>query len=404
MTTTSSRLWPLVDRLLDVGHYAGESPSRRGPRRIFVGTLWISIVLIGGYAVQRFSAGATLAGWLSLWQVFVHGLALFLFGRYPRHFLGLSNIVFVNAVVTELLSTWLYGGLLLSGATAVWIIITVLMNLILFGVRRALVWEVVFLASLFVAAAMDGRVTPRYVVPDPAMDAAINLATAMAVTFGVLAYFARQRDRFQRESDDLLHNILPASVAERLKAGEVSIADDITDVSVLFADIVAFTPMSANLDAPEVVGILNEVFMAFDALVDDLGLEKIKTVGDEYMVAAGLPDPRPDHADAIASLALAMRDLVAGAEFRGHRIELRIGISSGPVVAGVIGTHKFSYDLWGSTVNTASRMESTGVPGRIQVSEATRALIVDRFHCEPRGVIAVKGLPDMETWFLAGTR
>jgi guanylate cyclase len=261
---------------------------------------------------------------------------------------------------------------------------------------------VVFLASLFIAAAMDGRVTPRYVVPDPAMDAAINLAVAMAVTFGVLAYFARQRDRYQRESDDLLHNILPASVAERLKAGEVSIADDITDVSVLFADIVAFTPMSATLEAPEVVGILNDVFMAFDALVDDLGLEKIKTVGDEYMVAAGLPEPRPDHADALATLALAMRDLVASSEFRGHRIELRIGISSGPVVAGVIGTHKFSYDLWGSTVNTASRMESTGMPGRIQISGATCALIADGFHCEPRGVIAVKGLPDMETWFLEG--
>lgn len=404
MSRTFARLGPLIDRMLDVGHYPGEPPSFRGPRRIFVGTLWVSLVLIGGYAVQRFSSGATLAGCLSAWQTFVHASALVLFSRFPRHVAGLSNIVFVNAVVTELVSTWLYGGLLLSGATAVWIIVTVLMNLILFGVRRALVWEAVFIASLVAAAAMDGRVTPRYSVPDPAMDAAINLSVAMAVTFGVLAYFARQRDRYQRESDDLLHNILPTSVATRLKAGEASIAEHVEDVSVLFADIVAFTPMSASLEASEVVGILNDVFRAFDALVEELGLEKIKTVGDEYMVAAGLPEARPDHAEAVAGLALAMRDLVATTEFRGHAIELRIGISSGPVVAGVIGTHKFSYDLWGATVNTASRMESTGVPGRIQISGKTCSLIGERFRCEPRGVIAVKGLPDMETWFLEGTR
>jgi class 3 adenylate cyclase len=173
---------------------------------------------------------------------------------------------------------------------------------------------------------------------------------------------------------------------------------------VLFADVVGFTPMSTGMSPAELVGLLNEVFTRFDGFVADLGLEKIKTVGDEYMAAAGVPLPRPDHAQAIAELALRMRNHLEANPIQGRQLSLRIGINSGPVTAGIIGTHKFSYDLWGDTVNTASRMESEGVPGSIQVSPATYELIKNAYACEPRGYIPVKGKSSMMTYLLISRR
>ena len=178
------------------------------------------------------------------------------------------------------------------------------------------------------------------------------------------------------------------------------IADSIESATVLFADVVDFTPMSATMTPDELVGLLNEVFATFDGFVDELGMEKIKTVGDEYMAAAGVPRPRADHAHAAAELALRIRDHAAAYDFGGNRITLRIGINSGPVVAGIIGVRKFAYDLWGDAVNTASRMESSGLAGAIQITEATHELIKDDFVCEPRGVIDVKGKGSMATYLL----
>jgi class 3 adenylate cyclase len=182
------------------------------------------------------------------------------------------------------------------------------------------------------------------------------------------------------------------------------IADSFDSASVLFADVVNFTPMSAGITPDQLVGLLNQGFTTFDGFVEELGLEKIKTVGDEYMVASGVPNSRPDHALAVADLAVRIRDHVANHDFDGHPITLRIGINSGPVVAGIIGTHKFAYDLWGDAVNTASRMESEGIPGSIRVSEPTYELIKGTYHCEPRGVISVKGKGDMNTYLLISKR
>jgi class 3 adenylate cyclase len=158
--------------------------------------------------------------------------------------------------------------------------------------------------------------------------------------------------------------------------------------------------MSAKMTPPQLVGLLNLIFTTFDEFVEELDLEKIKTVGDEYMVASGVPVARTDHAKAIAELALRMRDHVATNDFAGHQIRLRIGINSGPVVAGIVGTHKFAYDLWGDAVNMASRMQSTGVPDAIQISPATHELIRADFICEPRGVVEVKGKGEMQTYIL----
>jgi len=204
-------------------------------------------------------------------------------------------------------------------------------------------------------------------------------------------------------SDSLLLNVLPAAIAERMKRGESSIADHHDNVTMLFADVVGFTPLSGKLSPEEAVELLAEVFTYFDALVEKYEIEKIRTIGDGYYVAAGVPSERSDHATIVAAMALEMSDFATHVQIPlADQLQIRIGINSGPVVAGVIGIKKFQYDLWGDAVNVASRMESHGVPGRIQVTSTTYNLIKDQFYCEPRGSIEVKGKGEMETWFLEG--
>lgn len=212
-------------------------------------------------------------------------------------------------------------------------------------------------------------------------------------------------EKEQEESERLLLNILPKSIADRLKRDPRTIAERHAQVSVLFADLVDFTSLSAQLDPVAVVDLLNEVFSEFDRLAERHGLEKIKTIGDAYMVVAGLADQRLDHAAAVADMALDMRRVIDG--FRGRPVSglsLRVGIHSGPVVAGVIGTKKFSYDLWGDTVNTASRMESHGVANAIQVTETTYQLLRETHDLTPRGEIDVKGKGAIATYLLKDRR
>jgi adenylate cyclase len=207
------------------------------------------------------------------------------------------------------------------------------------------------------------------------------------------------------KSDALLMNVLPGSIAERLKVATGSIADHFDSASILFADVVDFTPLSRRLAPAEVVGMLDRLFSHFDTLVERHGLEKIKTIGDCYMAAAGVPDPLPDHARKAALLALDMRDTVATSGVAGQPgLQLRIGINSGPVVAGVIGTKRFLYDLWGDAVNTASRMEAHGMPGEIQITRTTYELLKNEFVCRRRGTVEVKGQGPMETWYLVAPR
>jgi len=209
--------------------------------------------------------------------------------------------------------------------------------------------------------------------------------------------------REQEKSERLLLNILPAQIAVRLKDGEASIAESFPCVSVLFADLCGFTEFSQLVDARHLVAMLDEIFSTFDHLARAHGVEKIKTIGDAYMAVAGVPVPRDDHATAVAAMALGMQEAFQGVmRSRGLTMELRIGVHSGPVAAGVIGRHKFSYDLWGDTVNIASRMESHGEPSRIHVTQATRDLLGDAFRFTDRGEIRVKGKGTMPTFFLLG--
>jgi guanylate cyclase len=232
---------------------------------------------------------------------------------------------------------------------------------------------------------------------------ALNIGAVAFASFFLLATFARQREDAQARADGLLLNILPVEVAEVLKVDQGRIARHYDEVSVLFADVVDFTPLAEALPPTGVVDLLDGLFTDFDDLVERHGVEKIKTIGDAYMVAAGVPRERPDHAHVLAELALEM-SAVAERHLRddGSALRLRIGINSGPVVAGVIGRRKFIYDLWGDAVNVASRMESQGTPGRIQVTESTYRLIRDTFECEPRGEIEVKGKGLVRTWYLVG--
>ena len=209
----------------------------------------------------------------------------------------------------------------------------------------------------------------------------------------------------QTKSENLLLNILPKEIAAILKNEERTIADHFAGASILFADMVGFTPMTAAMTPADMLNLLNEVFTHFDSLVDKYSLEKIRTIGDSYMVASGVPRPRPDHAQALADMALDMRAYVlTNPVCTDRQLNFRIGINSGPVVAGVIGRKKFIYDLWGDAVNTASRMESHGTPGHIQITRDTYELIGGEFICEPRGKIQVKGKGEMETWYLLGRR
>ena len=394
----------IVDFLFSIGDYPDEPESQRSKRIIFVVASIIATILTIPFALDFVELGQTRLAAVT-WVVAIAGpLALVILNLRPLWFAWLVNGIFALVMLQTLYTTALVGGLVNSSFDPANNLIIPLAALMIFGRRAAVFWFAVFVFTVIWAAAIPNFVDPTYQIATTDSESAQTLIGVGIVIMAITLYFVRQRDRFQKESDDLLHNILPDEIATRLKSDTSMIADEFLDASVLFADIVDFTPMSAGMSPSELVGLLNSEFTKFDEFVEQLGLEKIKTVGDEYMVAAGVPLPRPDHAQTIAELAIRIRDHVAINDFDGHRLTLRIGINSGPIVAGIIGTHKFSYDMWGDTVNTASRMESEGVAGSVQVSPATYELVKGTFECEPRGVISVKGKGEMNTYFLLSRR
>jgi adenylate cyclase len=295
------------------------------------------------------------------------------------------------------------GGFQQSSVVIVWAALCPLGSLLLEEPRRTLRWIVGFVALLPITALLQPHLTPAH-LPDTFVTwfFVLNLGTVIAVVFGLLHYFVRRRDFFQESSEMLLHNILPKEISEALKTEPRAIAAHYDEASILFADIVGFTPMAATMLPLTLVDLLNDVFECFDDLVDKYELEKIKTIGDCYMVAAGVPRQRVDHAEALVNFALDMRAEIAKRTFGGRRLAFRIGINSGPVVAGVIGRRKFIYDLWGETVNMASRMESHGTSDVIQITRNTFDLVGEHFDCQARGPIEVKGVGRVETWYVTG--
>ena len=341
----------------------------------------------------------------------IGSLALF---AWTRNFGLLLAIQLLAVLLTTSLGQMFVGGFIPSGGVALWGILAPLGALVFLPMRGAIEWFVAFVV-IFLLTGIAGEVF----FPDADLPAwfnstmlALNIIGVGTIAFTVLASFAAQRNRAlaalrleQERSEALLTNILPRSIADRLKVDGQAIADHFDAASVVFADVVDFTPFAQRHSPAEVVGILDRLFSGFDSLVERNGLEKIKTIGDCYMAASGVPEATPDHARRAALLALDMREAVANSRAAdGFELELRIGINSGPLVAGVIGSKRFLYDLWGDAVNTASRMESLGTPGEIQITRATYELLKDEFVCKPRGTIQVKGKGEMETWYLMGPR
>jgi adenylate cyclase len=352
-------------------------------------------------------------GWLAMVYAVISIASIGIFA-VTRNFRLLLFIQVAAITFAPTVSMLPIGGFLQSGGVGIWGILGPLGALVFNGVRSGVRWFVVFVAAFLLSGLIGIALGIPDVLPEwfSSLMLALNVTVGGTIVFTLLALFGKQREdalaeaRTEHErAESLLLNILPGSIAERLKGSPHTIADQFRAASVLFADVVEFTPRTQDMAPADVVGLLDRLFGHFDTLAERYGLEKIKTIGDAYMVAAGVPDPRPDHARALALLAL---DMVAGVAPGGPvgdlGLELRIGINSGPVVAGVIGRKRFLYDLWGDAVNTASRMESQGTPGRIQITGATYELLRDEFVCEARGTVPVKGKGDMETWYLVGRR
>ena len=401
---------PWLDRAARIGADPRDDEDLRLRKALLVLVcfLVLPISLLWGGIYLAFGVTAGLIAWL-YFLVSAAAIAIFSRTRDTDWFL---RVELTDVLLAPTISMAFVGGFLPSGAVGLWGILAPLGALVFNGARSGVRWFAAFVAVFLVSGIVGEVAGGQSALPSWFSSAmiALNVTVAGGVVFLLLAQFVRQREEAlaalrveQDRAEALLLNILPKSIAERLKTDSATIADQFAAASILFADVVDFTPMSDHLQPAEVVGLLDHLFTHFDLLAERYDVEKIKTIGDAYMVAAGVPTPRADHARVMALMALDMRDAMRSNDTVGHLgLELRIGINSGPVVAGVIGRKRFLYDLWGDAVNMASRMESQGTPGEIQVTRATYELLRDEFELEPRGTVAIKGKGDIETWYLVG--
>jgi guanylate cyclase len=364
-----------------------------GALYLIYGEIWAAVVTLGYAAIN------------------VLGI-LYLSRTGDKHLFAFVQLL--CTLLLPLLLTVLLGGIVNSSAVILGALMCPLGALLYYNVPRAVRWFVAYIAIVALAGILDSIVRrpnglPAWLI---VILFVLNVSTVSAIAFFMLQNFIRQRERAmamlrreQAKSEGLLLNVLPEKIAALLKEDQETIAERFDVVSVFFADVVGFTQLSAEVDPVALVDALNEVFNYFDTVVERYGLEKIRTMGDNYMVASGVPTPRPDHAHVLAEAALEMMEYVTHCpSFLARELEFRGGINAGPAVAGIIGHTKFHYDVWGDPVNVAARMESHGEPGRIQIGRDFYVLIKDEFICEPRGRIVVKGKGEMETWFLVGKK
>ena len=363
---------------------------------MFAGAAW---------GLMYYFFGQPLAGAIPFSYSIVSLISIIHFGLTHRyHFFRFSQLLLILMLPFFLMIA--LGGFINGSVVILWALICPLGALLFDEPRHAPRWFLAFVSLVILSGLLDpylgfaNNLSPQLVL----FFFVINTLGVGSLVFLMVYYFVGQKNTFQEKSEMLLLNILPKEIVAILKKEQRTIADHFEGASILFADVVNFTPMSATMTPAELVGLLNELFSHFDSLVEKYGVEKIKTIGDCYMAASGVPRPRADHAQVLVRMAIEMRDYVLQREFHGRKLAFRIGLNSGPVVAGVIGRKKFIYDLWGDAVNTASRMESHGQGGSIQITRATYDLVKDDFVCEPQGTVMVKGKGDMEVWFVTGTR
>jgi guanylate cyclase len=397
----AARLVALAGR---IGADPLESSDAALKRRLLVlmsvGTLPMTVL----WSVIYFAAGAPLAASAPAVYSLITPINTALLG-WTHNFRLYRFVQLLMTLVLPWVVMMSLGGFKESSAVIIWAALCPVVSLLVEDLRRTVLWIVGFVLLLIVSAFLQPYL-PRSGLPEAFVTwfFALNLGSVIAIVFALLYYFVGQRNFFQERSETLLLNILPKEISEALKTDRSAIAAHYESASVLFADVVGFTPMAATMTPLRLVNLLNDVFQCFDDLVEKHDLEKIKTIGDCYMVAAGVPRERPDHAAALVQLAIDMREAVATRTFGDRKLGFRFGINSGPVVAGVIGRKKFIYDLWGAAVNVASRMESQGASGTIQITRSTHDLMEDQFDCESAGTIKVKGGAEMEVWRVLGRR
>jgi len=395
-----------LQRVLSIGCRPTDSDRERVTKEVFVviglgaaaaGVIWALMYALLG---RPLSAAIPLTISIAVGAVIPRFLATKRLGLLPVPILSLG-------IILPLLLQLSLGGFIAGSAVVMWAFMAPLFSLLLQRPAwETRLWLGVFFADLVIAALVDGTIA-HAVDPLPSDESlalfGLNIAGIGSLTFLTLAYFGHQRDEAERQSDRLLLNVLPEPIAKRLKRGEEPIADHHDEISVLFADLAGFTVRSAQETPAETVAVLNEVFSVFDGLVRRYGLEKIRTIGDSYMVASGAPIARADHLQAICAMALDLRREVSRLNVEhGWDLSFRIGINCGPAVAGIVGREKFHYDLWGDTVNVASRMESHGLADQIQVTEGVYERLKDEFQFDCRGVIEVKGKGPTVTYLLTG--
>ncbi len=369
-------------------------------------TLNLATAAIAALALLWISVYALLGLWVAAaipltWSVVT---AILLSAQAHRpHPAAFRTVELSMMLVFPFLLQAVLGGFAASSTVGLWSLTAPLGAVFFVGGRRSVPWFAAFLVLLFASALIEPALGAPAEIPSGLRIAffVVNIGAVSATVFLLVQYFVQAREVEHERSEALLLNVLPAGVARRLKRSSGVIADAHPEASVLFADIVGFTQLTERLEPDRLVTLLDRIFSRWDELAARHGLEKIKTVGDEYMAAAGVPEPLPRHADAAARMALAMPGaLSACVDSETGPLQVRVGIDSGPVVAGVIGTTKFIYDLWGDTVNTASRMESSGEPGRVQITERTAALLGAGFEVGSRGGVLVKGKGPMTTFLL----
>jgi adenylate cyclase len=362
------------------------------------------------YTLSGLGEGYALMAAVPYVYIVVSYASLLIFYRSKR-FEYFTFTQLVMLLVMPFFMQWAIGGYEASSGIAIWAILSPIGALMILGTKPSTPWFALFT----ILAALSWKLNYMFAgnslpIPPHIKDTffLMNIIGTTCILYAVMRYFQSQKERTllelnleQARSEKLLLNVLPKSIATRLKDNDMRIADSHENVTILFADIVGFTKMTASMPPAELVDLLSQLFSRFDALAGSHGLEKIKTIGDGYMVVGGAPVARDDHATVIAQLALDMQQaLVEFNTLTGKNLQMRIGISSGPVVAGVIGTSKFAYDIWGDPVNMASRMEKTALNGCIQVSEVTYELIKDNYQLEPRGQVEIKGKGEVNAYIL----
>jgi adenylate cyclase len=390
-----------VERLLAIADDASDDDDERLRKRFGVAAGYISALVSVSVIGAGSNPGIAVPLGLSVTVICVVNLVVLArshqFNRYV--------IVLISAgAVFSLAHTVIAGGVAAAGTTMLWVFLGPVYSMLALGPRRATVWFAIYLAALLLIVLIDPLVIkaiPPFAYSTRLGSYAFSMAGVASIVFLLFRYSDLRRREAQARSDELLFNAIPISIAARLKRGEGRIAEVYPDTTVVFADIVGFTLWAQRTDPARVVGLLDALFTRFDELAADCGVEKIKTIGDAYMAVAGAPVARADHAEAALTFGRGMRAAVS--DWRSANrlaLEIRTGMASGQVVGGVIGQHRILFDLWGDTVNLASRMEANGVAGRIQVAPSTWELLRDRHAFERRDGVEVKGLGLMTTYLV----